>query len=217
MVRTGYLNQRFIYGMNIKSDKFTGSSPTQIHEGLNKMLACTPWTQRSIPLIMDRWKNLYKGRFQPNWYLPLHLGGLGIDPAFSDKEIKYTKEQRLVAAQFIHNPEMSICRQGKVSIQTARFMNLPKGSMELVPKMDVPTQSHALGAVDAWVGRLNYCDRISGRNTEPTDELILLKFSKNWVKPLSLDGITYYSECEWRSSALPPCPPLHSIPYHQLG
>lgn len=216
MKRIGYLNQRFIYGLNIKSQgHFVGSSPTQVHEGLNRMFETANWTTRALPLVMARWGNLFSGRFRPNWFAPLHLGGLGVDKAYAEK-FKLTREQRLVAAQFIHDPKLNLVRQGKISPKTAKFIEIPLKETDLIPSMSVKTESESLNTLAAWTGRLNYLDRIAGLNTEPSDEQILFKLGRNWVKPISLEKFEYYAQCEWRSGALPPCPPLSGFPYHHL-
>ena len=217
MTRMGYLNQRFLYGMNIKSSNFVGASPTQIHEGLNSMFETCPWTTRALPLVMDRWKDLFKGRFRPNWFVPLHLGGLGVKSEYSDKKsLNLTREQRLVAAQFVHNPGMSICREKKVSISTTKSYLKILGTPYLVPKTQPKTLEESFDELGKWVGRLSYCDRLAGKLVEPTDEMILLKFSKSWEKPLSDRGFQYYSECEWRTGAFPLCPSLNEFHFNRL-
>lgn len=216
MVRVGYLNQRFLYGLNIKSQNFVGSSPTQVHEGLNSMFETAPWTTRALPLVMSRWTNLFGKTFQPNWFLPLHLGGLGVDPKFGEK-IEYTRQQRIVAAQFIHDPTLNLVRETKCSPKVINGIIPPDLSLRLVPIFSVKTDEESDNSYQAWVGRLNYCERIHnpGKNKEISGQR-LLRYMRNWVKPMSLGKILYYSQCEWRSGTLPPPPPLSGFLYHPL-
>lgn len=216
MARVGYLNQRFLYGLNIKSQNFVGSSPTQVHEGLNAMFGTAPWTTRALPLVMSRWANLFKGAFRPNWFLPLHLGGLGVDPKFGEK-ISYTREQRVLAAQFVHDPKLNLVRETKMKPATINAILSPSLSMRLVPKLSVPTRSEADNSYQAWVGRLNYCERIHNP-TKPVEitGTRLLRYMKKWEKPLSPAKVDYYSKCEWRCDTLPPPPPLSSLRYRPL-
>lgn len=119
MTRREYLNQRFVYGTDVKKGmresqspvkgEVEGANPVDLAGGLNKMFYHLPWTREILPTIMRRWSSQWStARFQPNWFLPIELGGLGIFPIFAKDpdNIKVTRDQRRVASRFASNPKL---------------------------------------------------------------------------------------------------------------
>jgi hypothetical protein len=102
--RFGYLNQRLLLGNNIKDESYC--TPEMVSEGLNDMIGRTTWTRCSVPGTLARWKD-FVNNFTPNWYLPVALGGYGINPEYAPSGWRITREQRKMAKYFFDNPQLS--------------------------------------------------------------------------------------------------------------
>jgi hypothetical protein len=85
MQRVGYLNQRLLFGNNIK--EATSTTPVMIAQSLNEMVRYCPWAACSIPFAMGRFDLSWFGRFRPNWYVPVHLGGIGLNRSIGPVEL----------------------------------------------------------------------------------------------------------------------------------
>jgi len=115
MVRQGYLNLKFVTGSSVKTGE-SAATPDQIGPAVERMISHAHWTSPVVPDVFQRWATwrfLYPG-FRPNWYLPLHLGGLGLVPRASTRwhSVKYTAEQRRVARAFVLEPgRISLCQR----------------------------------------------------------------------------------------------------------
>jgi hypothetical protein len=99
MVRIGYINQKLI-----TPAKASTALPTDITRDVSKMCHLQPAAVSLIPRAMNFWCGKWFNKqkfFKPNWYLPVHLGGLGLDPIFSPEDNKVTYAQRLVAARML--------------------------------------------------------------------------------------------------------------------
>jgi len=107
MVRRGYLNQRILLGFSPKKGEST-ALPTQIGLELNKMCRLNPIYASTIPIAFERFKDVRILRTEPNWFLPVHLGGYGVDPTFGSIDSKVTRMQRIIAAHFINDPKLSL-------------------------------------------------------------------------------------------------------------
>jgi hypothetical protein len=94
MVRLGYLNLKLLTGVSLK-DGESSATPEQIGKDVGDMVALCPWTRGCIPLAFRRFSSKWKGWFQPNWYLPVHLGGYGVPVRFAQDDWRVTKGQRL--------------------------------------------------------------------------------------------------------------------------
>jgi len=72
---------------------------------------------------MKRFSGHWFGDFlRPNWYLPVHLGGLGFGREYAPPTMRITKEQRIVAAMFFQNPSMALYRlKGGIQIPTSKY------------------------------------------------------------------------------------------------
>jgi len=111
-VRLGYLNQTIVTGMNVKSSGDNKCTPTQIGREISTMCRHCPWAAAAIPLCFSRWPlfSLPRYKFVPNWYIPVALGGFGVDPAFAPANFKYTLPQRKIAANFFSSPQSALYR-----------------------------------------------------------------------------------------------------------
>jgi len=123
VVYQNYINTQIITGISVKASGGESlATPTQVAPEANHMLETLPWSRCVLPLIFHRFiGKKWQGNFVPNWYLPLHLGGLGIDIKFAPKTMKITSAQLQMAARFI-----SGMNSGK---PMALYKSLPKFSV----------------------------------------------------------------------------------------
>lgn len=138
----GYLNQKFLTGFDLKAGAGGSlASGTQIGPQINRMCTICPWSTTAIPSIMRRWtRDFEKTMLKPNWFLPVHLGGMGIDPKFADKKVRLTREQRILANIFIHDIRSQIWRlaQRKTTQLEEAIIDL-EGKLELKRFRDLTT------------------------------------------------------------------------------
>jgi len=128
-IRVGYLNQNLFEG-SLKSQGSEGPayhhgrevselSPEGMCEPINRVIELYPPAISVLPRYMSRLKTLISRtcRWEPNWFLPVSLGGLGIRPEFGPRwrdaegnatPYHATREQRLIAAQCYHDPDYAV-------------------------------------------------------------------------------------------------------------
>jgi hypothetical protein len=211
MKRVGYLNQRLLFGNNIKQE--TKATPVQISNSVNDMLLHCPWAACSIPKVMQRWNQDWFGRYQPNWYVPAHLGGFGIDRKHAPLgfESKISKSQRELAARFVHDPAMALYRNEGMDIPTAKLAGA-LAHWRMVPGMYVQEESESLAINDAWLARLAYAARAHHGSKMVSDKVFISKFKPQYrLKPMSLHGLELYWDAQVFASKLPSCPPMRKI------
>jgi len=226
MVRVGYLNLRLVKGMNIKGRKAANENPvnpTYIGKDLGKMARLTPWTASVIPLAMKRWIKYTKtfSWFQPNWYLPVHLGGYGVPLELAPSCLKITRGQRLVAALFINNPDLLLFRTVELN-PSKKFKLLGKLNPRVV-RGDTVLESHEVdisfdpNASDPWLERMAYINHAAWDtywDVNPDAGMMhmcsQLKHHSR-LKPLSLDNLLNYLTIRLIATRMPPCPPLRPI------
>jgi hypothetical protein len=224
MVRRGYLNLRLVKGNNVKARIAGGEkpvTPSQLGGELSKMVRLCPWTSCSIPTAFSRWKKDFnKSWFQPNWYLPVHLGGYGMDINLAPKEWRVTRAQREVAALFIADPSLALYRSvGSMSLMTKQFVqSLLKPRM--IPGAYVPQSFETLitDSKDEWLGRIAYATRAAWSDIIAYwgDELAFLvsKIRKQYrLKPISSEGLELYWNVQYFTVGAPLCPPIGRIRY----
>jgi len=206
--RCDYLNQRLIQGHCLKS----GSSqalPTQIAAVAGDMVASLPWTRCVIPKIMQRWKR--RGKFVPNWYLPVHLGGYGLSPVLAPNSWSVSHVQRRMAARFIREPTLSLYRVRGVIPPPKEFKDLvPRGTWS----SSVPDQADNL---DRWAQRMEYVRQwMHGHAHEEREHFPRQLSVIRSLKPVGEAGFVKY----WNRFPVPtfraPCPPLHPLRFPYL-
>lgn len=125
--RVGYLNQNLFDG-SLKSsatretvidkDGFEVDcySPSGLCQPINNLLDHYPQAVVALPRLLKRVQRILgcSPSFQPNWFLPVALGGLGIDPRHaskvygpypgSDDRLVISRRQRLFAAHCCQDP-----------------------------------------------------------------------------------------------------------------
>ena len=221
MTRKGYLNLRLIKGNNIKA-RFAGGenpvTPDMIGKDLSFMAKLCPWTASAIPAAFHRWDKDWLGMaFQPNWYLPVSLGGYGVDIDLAPPGWRITRQQRIVAAAYVANPELSLYRVlggNKIALRFTSLMMKPYN----VPGSYVPLQNERLvdsSADDPWIARMAYISRALNPSRVRNDANYIANYLKREfrLKPMSADGLIKYFNCRLFYLELSPCPPIGEIRY----
>lgn len=226
MRREGYLNLKFVSGFSVK----TGESlavPTQIARDVNKMCSLCPWTQGSISAIFKRWSHQVIDNFVPNWYLPVHLGGFGLDPKFRPKSWRISKKQRIVAAHFINDPKLSLYRMTGISLPAIDFAGAIC-SWKFVDRPSVPRDYEV--SDDPWLARIALACRYSQcgqdiddgdswyRRPSQSDVPILNRIKiQHRLRPVSDSKLDKYWNRMLIHSPLPQCPDLSSLRYKTVN
>jgi len=224
MRRIGYLNMSLVLGRTTK----TGVSmalPTQIAVGMNEMIELTPWTACSIPLAMSRWSQDFRGWFSPNWYLPVHLGGYGLEPS---GPFKVTRPQRLMAARFIE-PGSRLALYRRCGPALIPFVDKFFPELKLIPLEDLSEEREDLWfsvldrekGLDDWLVRFGMMAKASKIDLDVgTDAQIFgaQKFPRHHrFKPMSDEGFR-----RWTYGILAPvrpvpgCPDLSSLHFEDV-
>jgi hypothetical protein len=168
MSRKGYLNLRLVKGTNIKEGE-SSATPLEIGKSLSEMVRLCKWSASSIPYAMMRVSKRVKGWFKPSWYLPVHLGGYGIDRSLMPSEQYFTRDQRKVAAHFIRNPDLRLLRKSVLSRQ--KLDKLPDGflSSKIVFGSYVPEISESFETEDqsGWTALMSTYNRLYHQTWKP--------------------------------------------------
>jgi hypothetical protein len=222
VVRRGYLNLNIVKGVSVKKTTDMEATPTQISRDCNKMIELCPWTKCVIPAVMKRWGPDWFGKqFQPNWYLPVHLGGCGFDIKYAPSTWKITKSQRFIAACYINDPSLQLYRRKGVDVPTLKYAQaLVKFSM--IPSVSDYVmnefESEGTDAIDGWMNKICYASRIKeGAVRLEADKVFANTFlgrkSKRnaWIKPASLETIRDFMKVRLFSFPTPPAPPFASF------
>jgi len=222
MQRRGYLNLRLVKGNNIKARKAAGESmvtPEMIGRDLSKMAKLCPWSASAIPAAFRRWEDDWKGCwFQPNWYLPVHLGGYGVDIDLAPENFEITRAQRVMASRFVADPELMLYRMNSSVKLRATGMQ----SALLKPRMiagDYVPQEHEISfseSEDSWMGRISYAARASAKPEEFTtrnDPKVFMQVLKpeHRLSPISAEGLCRYWRAQLFVVGAPACPPIGRI------
>jgi len=227
MKRYGYMNLGMVFGM----EDGMVSNPTQLAQGLNDMFRLCPWSTACLKQVQNRYDSRY-GWFRPNWFIPIELGGLGINPKFALKPIKYTLNQRKVATRFLFSPALSLYR--KISSETDRVGNVQKlihtlqillKRSHMIPSdLDYVEGPHESSLDESgWVEKICMANYLMNPSASCGDESVyknkVLKM-KRTVNPMNVDTINRYWHPRWYSSRLPPAPPpnlIHPVSDEQIS
>jgi len=224
MQRFGYLNLRLVKGSNIKARLATHEkpiTPSQISGELSKMAFNCPWSSSAIPTAFNRWKKDWKdfSWFKPNWYLPVHLGGYGLDINLAPSTFKITRAQRIVAAMFLANPEMALYRLKSQSINSAKYANAVLHP-RIIPGSYVPNKHEVLlmESDDSWLARIAYAARAENGSKqfllEGETPIIIGRFRRQFrLSPISSDGLLLYWRAQFFTVGAPICPPIGYIKF----
>jgi hypothetical protein len=234
MVRFRYLNQSLVFGVNLKKD--AEATPTQICAALNPMYEKLPWSRCTIPLALNRFNLVQKFGFQPEWFLPVHLGGYGLKLEFGPHPtghgLTLTKQQRVVASAFVNNPDLALIRTmgsdrswknyTKLSMLRKAFPNwrlIPKGFAEVVNDEDYDHETfsrysvrvHDLNSSEQfrWVARYNEFSKAAHLHLNDIGSNTFFKAMKvaKFHKPMSNHKIRKFLEVDFWATPGPACPP----------
>lgn len=219
MRRYGYLNMKLILGVSLKSGE-SHATPTQIGKDLSEMVKLCPWTSCAIPKALSRWgKDWFGPIYRPNWYLPVHLGGFGLDLKQAPDSWRVTRSQREMAARFVSDPRLGLYRRKGMFLPVAKIAGaLAHWRLISGPYVEGPGESD--NVTDSWLERLAYAVRASSGAYEVADKIVVCRFRPQYkLKPISDDGLKKYWSARWMATFLPPCPPLGCLrvyPYEAL-
>jgi len=212
--RVGYLNLRLITGTNIKASEESLATPCQIGKELGKLCALCPWAVCAIPAAFQRWASLWKGRiFQPNWFLPVHLGGFGVPPEYAPSTATITLEQREMAARFVSEPQLALfALRGGLSIPV-RDLKGACLSWRWVVGDYVQRSYEGEDLSDAWLQRLAYACRAGGFDPSHSDPMMKVRrFKRQYaLKPMSRSGLRTYWRARLFAQTTVPCPSLSPL------
>lgn len=101
VTRKGYLQQRIIYGQDVKKTTDIQGGPIETARDLNRMILLCPQARACIKMTMSRFSKWTFGFHRANWYMPVVLGGYGVK---AEGIVKYTPGQRHVASEMTSKP-----------------------------------------------------------------------------------------------------------------
>jgi len=232
MVRHGYLNLRLITGLSVKTGE-SNASPTALGKDLNLMFNLCPWSASALPEAFSRFSSDWHGWFRPNWFLPVHLGGYGIDPKWSEKgEIRLTLVQRRMAGMMLANPNLALYASlinfplplSEMIGAIAKFEMIPLSAPHALSREESLPLSWEDGwdghnefqfqCPDPWLARLAYAYRAAhiGLGCSPGK-----MFAKKYFKKLkgsrtpSTAEIELYRFVKFQAGHVPICPPLNTL------
>jgi hypothetical protein len=198
MIRRHYSNLRLLTGFNVKNE--SSYTPDEVASQINAMCDSISWVKHSIPYVTSVYK--WKGRFTPNWFLPVHLGGLGINPKYGST-LRITKEQRQVARYFVAEPATALFRTSRIPLKTCKFLQTVKSiGLKLVPECDAQ-DFHFLknkGSVESLLQQVNLVVQLENISEQRPDISCSVKvFMRNvhkaavkWGSPMSNEGLDKY-------------------------
>jgi hypothetical protein len=214
MKRYGYLNQRILLGNNIKEGR-SNATPSLIGKDLSAMCEICPWAVSCIPLAFSRWSQDWFGQmYRPNWFLPVHLGGFGVDPKWASPDWRISPSQRELAARFVDNPELALYRLKSLDIPTAKIAGA-MANWRMIAGPYVPNSYESVDDSDEWLSRLAYAAQAAHGTEMVSDRVMISRLGRernHKPRKLSLEAIELYSnEMQFFATKLPPCPPLSYI------
>jgi len=161
MERKGYLNLRLVKGTNIKESD-SSATPIEIGKSLSEMVRLCSWSSSSVPYAMKRVSSRVKGWFSPSWYLPVHLGGYGLDKSLMPASQYFSRDQRKVASHFLSQPNLKLYRSN--ILNKTKLDKLPSGFLKskLVFGSYVPEPSESFDSDDqsGWTALLSTYNRL---------------------------------------------------------
>jgi hypothetical protein len=211
MKRVGYFNQKLLCKSSLK-DGESLALPTQISREMSKMVSLSPWVNAAVPAVLSRWKKDFKGWFQPNWYLPVHLGGFGMDRQFGPPNISVSRTQRSIAAQFVKDPKLALYHMAGMTIPLKDLGNA-LANWKMVYGDYVPREGERLDVEDSWLAKLAYACRASQEDLAVKNRIIIPRLKPRCrLHPMSRDGIERYWNAQVFAFGLPVCPKMNTLP-----
>jgi hypothetical protein len=131
--RIGYLNMKLVTGFNLKKNGEADADPEQLGRDLTEMVKFCPYSRPAVSKCMARFfESRFNKGFTPNWFLPVHMGGIGVGADVCEKDnIIVTKQQLKQAALFISDPKRHLT--SKISAEIVAHLQLPARARRNVP------------------------------------------------------------------------------------
>jgi hypothetical protein len=221
MRRVGYLNMKLVEGTSLKGGDSL-ATPDQIGKELSKMIDLCPQAACAVPYAFSRWrKEWFKAGFVPNWYLPVHLGGFGMDIRHAPSGWKITRDQRRMARLFLKDVSLQLYRRlHEPSVLGPRFrqavssFSVVSGLVSTVPREHESYADFDDGSMN-WLVKISLCARAMH---EPpiSDAALFRRIPLGGIKPLTMERIAAFWRVRFLSLSAPACPPLPPIRLDQL-
>jgi hypothetical protein len=158
------------------------------------MCHLTPWTRCAVPKAFSRFGADWFGKkYQPNWYLPVILGGFGMDPALAPAGWRITKGQRVMAANFVANPKLALYRMSGNSLPVAKVGAAISSSRVIIGDYVLGENETEEGS--EWLARLAMMYRAScaGNEQKVTDAVAMRQLGVDYrLKPMSVERMGDY-------------------------
>ncbi|APG77273.1 RNA-dependent RNA polymerase [Wenzhou narna-like virus 5] len=214
MRNQGYLNLKVISNESLK-DGVSLCLPTQISKTINEMCSLVPWACCIIPTVFKRWSSDLKFlNFSPNWFLPCHLGGFGVERRFGSV-FKLTRQQRKVCTMFVKNPELSLYFTKGFSLdhfykfksQISGALSHPRFKQSYCPLNDNECSD------DPWLERISLIHRFSSFALRKNEVAKLREFGKELYRFRTMprekvDTLVHLKFVSIKGPICPPLPPL---------
>jgi hypothetical protein len=214
MIRKSYLNQRLVFGTSIKKGGRESElcTPVQLAVSVNDMCKRVPWTRCCIPMCFERFSSKTWRNQGVNWYIPVHLGGYGLDIEFCPNSATITRFQRVLAAMFVHNPSLALSRTTGMDMPSAKYANA-LAKWRWVSAYAVLDEHESEEVKDAWLERIAYAARCHSASQPPNPIQVIVRGLRRHTRfsPMSIETLISYWKRRLVASALPPCPPLNLL------
>lgn len=191
MKRIEYANLGLIFNHNLKK-RGADKTPFEIGHAFNEMFKYCPLSTSFLPDAMKRReKGLPIQGFIPNFFVPCHYGGYGVDRKYcSKRHIEVSFRQRQVATLLREDVLKSFCWQNKKALDTvtSKMMEkLPKPlvstsasmptSLVKIVNVEISRQRvvDAAQSYGAWVGYFNQTRFPRGLSIETSPKFLSLK------------------------------------------
>jgi hypothetical protein len=125
MVRQGYFNQKVLKKVDPMKGQGGACTIYNAIETFNEMIKFCPWAYWSYPALIKEFKYWDDADPQPNYFLPQHMGGLGL--ACPDYP-RITRKDRMIASFYYSNPEVSAL------ISEPGLFSIPRRYREMISK-----------------------------------------------------------------------------------
>jgi len=216
MVRVGYLNQRLLTGNNIKTGE-SAATPVGVSRDLNQMFELLG-NALFLPMAMKRFPAFSSKAFQPNWFAPVHLGGCGIDPKWSNGPVRFTRTQRIVARKFLRCPTTLYYLRGGPTLPVNA---VPNSVSHFRPVFGdyVPQNFEVQMLDDGWMSRIALLARISGQmdkvGSVAMRNIVLWDETQNGrrrkINALTQEEMDLFRSVRWFGTPGPVCPDLRPL------
>jgi hypothetical protein len=226
MIRCGYLNQNIIMGVCLKNQGSDYVTPVSLARDFNVMCQLVPWAKSCLPLMLKRFDEInrgFQGRFYPNWFLPAHLGGYGIDIDLAPLDMKITRDQRFMAACFVNDKSLALYKLEGIKLLTGRYIEslvdfkMYPGCLNHVYS---EMESKAREEGDVWMQRIAYISRLAQGSSPMAEDALSLNKRLLYLKkrsefgrlsPMTREGLIKYWTVNWIADFRIPCPDLHDL------